>query len=78
MSAEAPLLTRAWHVGARTVTFTVPRPQPGHAVHCCCEWSPDEPTRLPPDEWRQYAAGRHAALAEMAAELGITVAVIDL
>lgn len=77
MSADAPLLTRTWHVGSRTVTFCVPRPTPGRAVHCLCEWSPDEPTRLTPEEWQQYAAGRNAALAEMAAELGVNVAVID-
>lgn len=77
MSAGAPLLARTWQVGTRTVAFTVPRPHPGQAVHCVCEWSPDEPTHLTPEEWNQYRAGRAAALAEMAAELGVVVAVID-
>ncbi len=78
MSAEAPLLTRIWRVGARTVTFTVPRPKPGQAVHCSCEWDPDQPKLLSPEEWRQYAAGRAAALAVIAEELRINVAVVDL
>lgn len=77
MSAETVVLSRTWTVGKRTVTFTVPQPKPGHAVHCCCEWSPDEPQRLAGTEWLQYVAGRNAAIAELAHELGVNVAVID-
>ena len=77
MSAEAPLLSRTWNVGPRTVKFVVPRPKPGRAVHCACEWAPDEPRRLSPAEWQDYVAGRNAALADMAAELGVNVAAID-
>jgi hypothetical protein len=71
------LLSRTFQVGERTVTLTIPRPTKGRAVSVACEWSPDVPVRLSPMEWREYVAGRTAALAEVAAELGLHVAVID-
>lgn len=69
---------RAWSVGSRTVTLTIPRPNRGGPVFATAEWSPDEPSRLSTDEWRQYRQGRNGALTEIAAELGISVAVLDL
>ena len=42
------------------------------------EWSPDVPEQLSAEELQAYQVGRNAALAEIAQELGIRVAVIDL
>lgn len=78
MSAEAAALTRSWAVGTRTCTLTVPKSRPGAAMSACVEWSPDPPPRLSASEWHQYRTGRNAAIAEMAATLGINAAVIDL
>ena len=78
MTAESPALSRAWPVGERTVTLTVQRPKEGTVMSAVAEWSPDEPTRLSTAEWRQYRSGRNRAIADLAAELGITVAVLDL
>ena len=47
-------------------------------MHATCEWSPSEPTKLSTDELTQYRAGRNHALAGIAAELGINVAVLEL
>lgn len=47
-------------------------------MHAAAEWAPDEPSRLSNEEWAQYRAGRNRALAMIAAELGINVAVMDL
>lgn len=77
MTAESAAVTRSWSVGERNVTLTVPRPSKGRPMAAACEWSPDVPVRLSPMEWREYVAGRTAALAEVAAELGLHVAVID-
>lgn len=78
MSAEAAILTRSWPVGDRTCTLTVQRPKLGTVMAASAEWSPSEPVRLNADEWHEYRSGRNRALAEFAAELGITVAVLDL
>lgn len=74
MSAEAPALTATWRVGHRTVTLTVPTPQPGAVVHACFEWTPDLPQRLSPHELAQYRAGRDRALAR----LGVRLAVLEV
>lgn len=71
MSAEAALLTRTWKVGIRDVTMTIPRPRAGQPVHVACEWAPSAPQRLSGAEWRQYRAGRDAALRDLCAELGL-------
>lgn len=83
MSATAAIVSRSWPVGDRTASLSVPRPEPGKPAHfpvgaCVISWAPSPPTRLTPDEWRAYVRGRHAALADLAEELGIRVAVIDL
>ena len=40
--------------------------------------APSVPKGLSESEWRQYRAGRDAAIAEFATELGINVAVVEL
>jgi hypothetical protein len=42
------------------------------------EWSPSEPNSLTREELSLYRLGRDWAIAEIAAELGINVAVLDL
>lgn len=78
MSAEAALLTRSWKVGHRTCTLTAPRPVQGQALCAAMEWTPSEPKRLTPAELEQYRAGRNQAVAEIARELRINAAVIEL
>jgi hypothetical protein len=78
VSAEAPILIRSWKVGSHACTLTVPRPAACRALHAVFEWEPAVPERFSEAEWAQYRSGRDAALAEIAAELGITVAVLEL
>jgi hypothetical protein len=78
MSAEAPVSVRSWQTGPYTVTMTIPKPRPGAVLSASVEWAPAEPSRLSTEEWRQYRAGRNQALGELAAELGINVAVLEL
>lgn len=79
MSAEAAALTRTWAVGKRyRCTLTVPRVVPGQQACASIEWDPAIPTRLSRAELNQYKAGRDAAIADLAAQLHITVAVVDL
>ena len=58
--------------------MTIPSVMPGKPTGICLEWSPSEPTKLSTDEWAQYRAGRNHALAGIAAELGIHVAMLEL
>lgn len=76
--AEKAAVCRTWIVGERAVTLTIPRPKPGSPVYATAEWSPTEPKRLSTEEWKQYRLGRNEALAQLASELGISVAVLDL
>ncbi len=78
MSAARPLIRRTWPVGERTVTLTILKAVPGRPARTTAEWSPNQPSTLTADEWREYRSGRHQALEEIAAELGISVAVLDL
>lgn len=78
MSGDTAVAVRSWCVGPYTVTMTIPRPRPGRAINALVEWEPSEPSKLSPDEWSEYRAGRNHALALLAAELGIDVAVLDL
>jgi len=78
MSAQAAFATCSWRVGYRTVTLTLPRPKPGQPVFLTCEWAPNDPSRLSTAEWAEYRAGRAHALARVAAELGISVALLEL
>ena len=77
MSAEAAFV-RSWQVGAFTVTLSMPKPRPGRAQSCLIEWAPDAPPSMSAAEWGQYRAGRNAALAELARELGSNVAVLEV
>lgn len=76
MTAEAALLVREFPVGKRTVTMTIPRPRCDRVVSMAAEWDPDLPKRLSVREWRQYRAGRDAALAEVGQLLGGGVGVV--
>ena len=58
--------------------MTIPAPKPGAVLCASVEWSPTEPSRLSTEEWREYRAGRNQALTELASELGINVAVLEL
>ena len=78
MSAEAAALSRSWPVGSRTCTLTVPKSKRGAVMSACVEWSPNPPARMNAAEWHQYRTGRNAAIAELAAVLGINAAVVDL
>jgi hypothetical protein len=78
MSAQAALAVRSWPVGNRTVTLTIPRPNSTGPIVASATWSPTEPSGLSTSEWLQYRQGRHKALCELAEELGISVAVLEL
>lgn len=78
MSGEAAAFVRSWRVGPYTAKLTVPQIVAGKPAAACVEWSPSEPTRLDAQQWREYRAGRNAVLAELAQQLGGSVAVIDL
>jgi hypothetical protein len=77
MSTEAAF-SRTWPVGRYTATLSSPAPVRGETRAAVVEWSPAMPRRLTADELAQYRAGRDAALAALADELRITVAVVDL
>ena len=47
-------------------------------MNALVEWSPREPASLSTEEWHEYRHGRNQALANLAAELGINVAVLEL
>ena len=78
MGAERAISVRSWQVGTFVVTMTVPTPKRGHVLNAAVKWAPHEPSRLTTDEWRQYRLGRNQAIGELAEELGITVAVLEL
>lgn len=70
-------IARSWPVGKYSVTMTIPRTGSG-VLAASVEWEPHLPKRLTEAELQQYRAGRDAALVEMAAELGITVGLVEL
>ncbi len=78
MSADAAVLVRSWPVGAYVVTMSVPRPVGGLQKAVAIEWSPSEPTRLSGKELDQYRRGRDEAIGDLARELGIRVAVLEI
>lgn len=78
MSAESALGVRSWPVGPFTCELTIQRPRAGALMNAVVEWSPREPSQLSTEEWREYRVGRNLALAGLAAELGINVAVLEL
>ena len=78
MSAEAPALTRSFRVGHRTITVTMPAPRRGKLRYMTFEWAPDPPQRLSKWEWRQYRAGRDAAVAELAKLADMKAVIIEI
>lgn len=76
MSASLAFV-RTWMVGSHTATLTCPRPAPGQMLAAVIEWAPSEPNRLNASELAAYRAGRNAALADLAQELGLRVALIE-
>lgn len=77
MSAEAAF-TRTWRVGTYRATLSCPRPRPGVTASAVIEWEPGIPQRLTKAEVTEYRAGRDCALADLARELRVRVAVVDL
>lgn len=77
MSAQAAF-TRTWRVGRYRATLSCPRPRPGARAAACVEWEPEIPQRLTKSELEAYRDGRDAAVRDMAAELHVTVAVLEL
>jgi hypothetical protein len=78
MSATSAALVRQFKVGPYSITLSVPKVAPGGAASACVEWEPHMPKRLSVMELAQYRAGRDAAIAEIANELGGTVAVMEV
>lgn len=78
MSDLAESATRSWKVGAFTCCLTIPRSGRGRLMSAVVEWSPCQPSRLTDAEMKQYRLGRNLALAEIAAELQIATAVVEL
>ena len=78
MSAESVAIVKTFKVGKRIVTLTIPRPVTGGVVSMACEWEPTVPERLSAREWRQYRAGRDAALAELCQMTGEKALVLEL
>ena len=79
MSGEAPLAVRSFRVGKRTCTLTIPRATDGVTVlSAVAEWTPSAPSQLSSKEWRQYRAGRDQTIASIAAELGLSIALLEV
>ena len=78
MSTEAAAFVRSWKVGHRTCTLSVPAIRPGDRLSAVTEWSPTQPRAMTELEIDQYIRGRNRALRDLAAELHISVAVVDL
>lgn len=70
--------TRAWSVGSYRAELSCWRPRPGAVLSAVVEWIPSPPQRLTPVEMRAYKAGRDAAFRDLAAELQVTVRVLEL
>jgi hypothetical protein len=46
-------------------------------INLTCEWKPRIPSRLSPNEMSAYRAGRDAFFAQVGAEFGLTVAIVE-
>lgn len=77
MSAEVAF-TRTWRVGRYRATLSCPKLKPGNTAAACVEWEPEIPQRMTAAEAIKYRAGRNAALADLARELGGNVAVLEV
>jgi hypothetical protein len=71
-------VSRSFRVGRYTCTLSTPRPERGAVLAMVAEWSPHVPTRLSSTELRAYRAGRDAFVAELAAQIGGTAAVVEV
>ena len=78
MSAESPAVVHSFRVGKRTVTITIPYPELDSCIAMACEWSPTVPKRLSRRGWREYRAGRDAALAELSRITGERCVVVEI
>jgi hypothetical protein len=78
MSATAAVLVRTFSVGKRIVTLTLPKPERGRALCMTCEWAPETPQQLSEIEWKQYRAGRDAALGELVNLTGMRTLVVEI
>lgn len=78
MSAEVATLTRTWSVGRHRCTLTVGPARPDEMATSVIEWSPQPPRRLSSSQLRAYRRGRNAAMAELAAELGGAVVLVEV
>ncbi|NUZ07652.1 hypothetical protein [Piscinibacter koreensis] len=76
MSAE-PAITRTWSVGRYTAHLSVARPKPGAVMCAVIEWTPGVPRDFTDRDYQKYRDGRDRALSQIAAELGINVAVVE-
>ncbi len=74
----AAAFTRTWPVGRFHATLSTPAPTLGVLGPVVIEWAPRMPKGLTVDEFSQYHTGRNRALAELAEQFGIRVAVLDL
>jgi len=78
MSKEVRTLVRSWRVGIFTCTLTiVPNGRSG-SVRGVTAWHPGLPPTLDEVEAEQYRRGRNAAISDLARDLGVTVAVIEV
>ncbi len=78
MSGEAAFV-RFWSVGRYRVELSCPRPKPGGGlVSAVIAWDPVMPSKLSPEEARDYRAGRDAALRDLATELKVDMGVLEL
>ena len=70
---------RSFAVGVRfTATLRAVRCDDSGALAAVIEWTPRRPERLTPAEVQTYRRGRDDALRELAAELGVGVAVAEV
>ena len=78
MSAEAAAITAEFRVGKRMVTLTIQKPIMHGVVNMVCEWDPETPRQLSNWEWKQYRAGRDAAVARLAEQTGAKALVVEI
>lgn len=78
MSGPAAIV-KTWRVGRYTAQVTVKRPaEDGVAQRVVVEWLPGPPRALTDRDYATHRAARNRAIAEIAAELGINAAVLEL
>jgi len=78
MSAEAPLHQATFAVGKYRCTLAVPAVATGLVRSMVVEWEPEVPRRLSPEELEAYRRGRDSFIAEVAAKLGVSAAVLEV